>query len=86
MLKGKKIRKTITMSVEVDEKLKKMAKILHTPQSEIIEDLVDEAATTFLQLYENAKEKGLYASSLKVIGDKLNELANEFSFKGDKNE
>jgi oligoribonuclease NrnB/cAMP/cGMP phosphodiesterase (DHH superfamily) len=85
-MNSKKIRKMITMSPEVENKLKKMAKILHTNQSQLIEDLVDEAASSFLELYENAKEKGLYASSLKVISSKLNELADEFEFKGGNNE
>jgi predicted transcriptional regulator len=85
-MKSKKIRKTITMSKEVEDKLKKMAKILHTNQSELIESLVDEASSAFLELYENAKEKGLYASSLKVISKQLEKIADDFELKGGNNE
>ena len=85
-MKVKKIRKTITMSKKVEDKLKKMAKILHTSQSELIENLVNEASSSFLELYDNAKEKGLYSSSLKVISKQLDKVADEFQNKGVNNE
>jgi len=80
-MNSKKIKKTITMPKEVEDKLIKMSKILNISQSELISNLIDEASSSFLELYENAKEKGLYASSLKVISSRLEQLADEFQIK-----
>ena len=40
-LKNKKVRKNITLSQEVEEKLKELAKIEKKSQSELIEELIE---------------------------------------------
>ena len=43
-VKEKKVRKNITLSKEVDEKLKELAKLNKKSQSELIEQLIKEAS------------------------------------------
>ena len=40
-LKNRKVRKNITLSIEVEEKLKELAKIENKSQSQLIEELIE---------------------------------------------
>jgi exosome complex RNA-binding protein Rrp42 (RNase PH superfamily) len=83
----KKVRKTIILDPKVDEDLKRMAKVLGVNQSQLVNDLVKEASTSFFKLFDKAKITGLYSSSLKVISEQLDTLAKEFeNNKGFENE
>ncbi len=41
-VKSRKVRKNITLSKETEEKLKELARIENKPQSELIEELINE--------------------------------------------
>lgn len=85
--KDKKIRRSYSLSPKSVESLAKMSKILHVSQSELLDDMISNAADNFFKLFNDAKDKGIYSSALKVVADELNKLADEFeSLKGDKDE
>jgi len=85
--KDKKIRRSFSLSPKAVENLSKMAKLLHTSQSELLDDMILNASENFFKLFNVAKDKGIYSSALKVVAGELEKLADEFdSMKGDKDE
>ena len=83
----KKIRRSFSLSPKAVENLSKMAKLLHTSQSELLDDMILNASENFFKLFNEAKDKGIYSSVLKVVAGELEKLADEFdSMKGDKDE
>lgn len=87
MEKDKKIRRNFSLSPKAVENLSKMAKILHTSQSQLLEDMIMSASESVFKLFEQTKYRGVYSSVLKVIADHLESLSDEFdNLKGGKDE
>jgi hypothetical protein len=74
--KKDKKRVTFYLKPETDENLKKMAKFLGVPKSDLLDDLVSDATNSFLRIIEN-KDGITTAAMLEVIADKIKELSNE---------
>jgi len=85
--KDNRIARTFSLSPKAVEDLSKMSKLLHTTQSKLLDDMILNASENFFKLFNEAKDKGIYSSALKVVASELEKLADEFdNLKGDENE
>jgi hypothetical protein len=79
----KKMRVTFYLDENVNEKLNKMAKLLGEPKSNLVNDLIDEATTSFFKILNEGKD-AIVPAIFDVLADKLKEVSNEM--KGVKDE
>lgn len=85
--KDKKVRRSFSLSPKAVDNLSKMAKLLQVSQSELLDDMIINSSENFFKLFNEAKDKGIYSSALKVVANQLEVLADEFdNLKGGKDE
>ncbi len=85
--KDKKVRRSFSLSPKAVENLSKMAKLLQVSQSELLDDMIINSSENFFKLFNEAKDRGIYSSALKVVANQLEVLADEFdNLKGGKDE